>query len=346
MNSAQAWVPAAHSCGIAVMAKASAPGRTKTRLVPPLTGQEAAAFNTAFLQDISANMLAAGKVRRIQPYMAYGPPGPDSVAFFRNALPGEVGLLEAWWPDFGDCLYGAIDQLLTLGHASAVVLNSDSPTLPTSLLVETAEVLSHPGDRAVLGPSTDGGYYLLGLKARHRRLFEEVTWSTDQVAEQTLARAAEIGLSVHLLPAWYDVDDAQSLSVLYGELFEDRPFSRRHDRHRAASSARLMRMLLARSDLAARLDRSPSRHRGRRRLSGGGDGMCVTARKENSFMQESSPAEIAVDPRRYFESVSAVRGAAVRKPVCLYLETTNRCNLLCTTCPRTYEELEPPADMS
>src|SRR4029077_12311284 len=66
----------------------------------------------------------------------------------------------------------------------------------------------------------------------------------------------------------------------------------------------------------------------------------------NSVMQESSPAEIAVDPRRYFESVSAVRGTAVRKPVCLYLETTNRCNLLCTTCPRTYEELEPPADMS
>src|SRR6476619_4614464 len=66
----------------------------------------------------------------------------------------------------------------------------------------------------------------------------------------------------------------------------------------------------------------------------------------NSFMQESSPAEIAVDPRRYFESVSAVHGTAVRKPVCLYLETTNRCNLLCTTCPRTYEELEPPADMS
>src|SRR6476660_8849272 len=66
----------------------------------------------------------------------------------------------------------------------------------------------------------------------------------------------------------------------------------------------------------------------------------------NSFMQESSLAEIVVDPRRYFESVSAVHGTAVRKPVCLYLETTNRCNLLCTTCPRTYEELEPPADMS
>jgi MoaA/NifB/PqqE/SkfB family radical SAM enzyme len=55
----------------------------------------------------------------------------------------------------------------------------------------------------------------------------------------------------------------------------------------------------------------------------------------------------SIDPRRYFESVDAKRGEqAERPPVCLYLETTNRCNLLCTTCPRTYEELEPPADMS
>jgi MoaA/NifB/PqqE/SkfB family radical SAM enzyme len=53
------------------------------------------------------------------------------------------------------------------------------------------------------------------------------------------------------------------------------------------------------------------------------------------------------DPRRYFDAVSEARGPVAQSaPVCLYLETTNRCNLLCTTCPRTYEELEPPADMS
>jgi rSAM/selenodomain-associated transferase 1 len=254
MISADASDSTANSCGIAVMAKASAPGRTKTRLVPPLTGREAAAFNTAFLQDISTNILEAARDLPIQPYMAYGPPGPESVAFFRDVLPPDVRLLEAWWPDFGSCLYGAIDQLLELGHTSAVVLNSDGPTLPTSLLVATAEMLAQPGDRAVLGPSNDGGYYLLGLKSRHRRLFQDIAWSTDQVAGQTLARAAEIGLAVHLLPAWYDVDDAQSLSVLYGELFEDRPFARGLDRHRAAFSARLMRTLLARNDLAARLD--------------------------------------------------------------------------------------------
>src|SRR5260370_5210824 len=64
-------------------------------------------------------------------------------------------------------------------------------------------------------------------------------------------------------------------------------------------------------------------------------------------MAELRPADLVVAPRRYFESAGgARRSTAVRKPVCLYLETTNRCNLLCTTCPRTYEELEPPADMS
>ena len=53
-----------------------------------------------------------------------------------------------------------------------------------------------------------------------------------------------------------------------------------------------------------------------------------------------------VDPARYFESAQPRGGLPTQEPVCLYLETTNRCNLLCTTCPRTYEELEPPADMS
>jgi len=64
-------------------------------------------------------------------------------------------------------------------------------------------------------------------------------------------------------------------------------------------------------------------------------------------MATPSLPERAVDPRRYFESVDGRRETVPdRKPVCLYLDTTNRCNLLCTTCPRTYAELEPPADMS
>src|SRR3974390_2349568 len=211
-----------HSCGIAFMAKASAPGRAKTRLVPPLTFDEAADLNTAFLQDVAEHLvLPDAQVRAAQSaaiigYAAFGPPG--STNFFRRILPASIGLIEAWLPNFGDCLFHTIGEILSRGHQSAGGLNSDTPTLPTALLVETAEVLARPGDRAGLGPSTDGGYYLLGLKHAHARMFEDITWSTERVAEQTLARAREIGLDVHRLPAWYDVDDIEALKRLDPEL--------------------------------------------------------------------------------------------------------------------------------
>jgi uncharacterized protein len=240
------------SCGIAVMAKASLPGKTKTRLVPPLTFDEAAAFNTAFLQDVAANIAAAGQEASIACYMAYGPPG--ATAFFQSHFPPSVGLIEAWQQNFGDCLYVAIEQVLARGHAGAVVLNSDSPTLPTALLVETARELARPGDRAVLGPSSDGGYYLLGLKRAHRRLFEGVAWSTDVVARQTRERAAEIGLDVHVLPEWYDVDDVAALQLLRGEVIEGCAFASNLNPAPATHATALLASLLARTDLAQRLD--------------------------------------------------------------------------------------------
>jgi len=248
------------SCGIAVMAKASVPGRTKTRLVPPLSFAEAAAFNTAFLQDVAANIAAAGHEVAsrggavkgcVKGYVAFGPPGSD--AFFAGILPASIGRFEAWHANFGDCVYAAVERLIGLRHSAAVVLNSDSPTLPTALLVETAEVLGRPGDRVVLGPSIDGGYYLLGVKAAHRRLFEEVAWSTEAVARQTLERAADIGLDVHLLPAWYDVDDAASLRMLKSELIDGVAFGSGLTAHRAPHARALMGALMAATDLAQRL---------------------------------------------------------------------------------------------
>jgi uncharacterized protein len=215
-------------CGIAFMAKASTPGRAKTRLVPPLNFDEAAALNTAFLQDVSDNVLLAARQSTmgagIAGYAAFGPAGSED--FFRRTLPNAIGLIGAWLPNFGDCLHHTIEQILARGHGSAVVLNADSPTLPTSFLIETATVLARPGDRAVLGPSTDGGYYLLGLKTAHRRMFEDIAWSTDRVAAQTLERAREINLEVHSLPAWYDVDDRDDLHRLNAELSGD-PAARR-----------------------------------------------------------------------------------------------------------------------
>jgi hypothetical protein len=247
------------SCGIAFMAKASAPGRAKTRLVPPLSFDEAAALNTAFLQDVADNVLLAARYSAprggIAGYAAYGPPGSE--AFFRDTLPAAIGLIEAWRPNFGDCLFHTVEALFTRGHAGAVVLNSDSPTLPTALLVEAAEALALPGDRAVLGPSSDGGYYLLGLKAAHRRMFEDVAWSTERVAEQTLQRAREIGLTVHRLPVWYDVDDVGGLRRLHAELCAPGAASRRAgagDPHYAGQTAKLMQKLLREHDFRARAE--------------------------------------------------------------------------------------------
>jgi uncharacterized protein len=239
-------------CGIAIMAKASIPGRAKTRLVPPLTFAEAADFNTAFLKDVVANIAAAARELPIRGYAAYGP--PETTGFFTSTLMSSIGLIEAWHPNFGDCLFTAVEAMFGRGHNAAVVLNSDSPTLPTSLLTETARLLARPGDCAVLGPSRDGGYYLLGLKASHRRLFEDVAWSTERVAEQTCSRAAEIGLAVHVLPQWYDVDDAQSLQLLRSELDGVAVVDPGLQPHTAVHSGALMRRLLAQTDLAMRIE--------------------------------------------------------------------------------------------
>lgn len=247
------------SCGIAFMAKASSPGHAKTRLVPPLNFEEAALLNTAFLQDVADNVLLAGRrsaaVVHIVGYAAYGPAGTED--FFRRALPDTIGLIGAWQPDFGDCLFQTICEIFARGHGMAVVLNSDSPTLPTALLIETAIQLAKPGDRAVLGPSTDGGYYLLGLKAAHRRMFEDITWSTDAVAEQTRQRAYEIGLELHTLPTWYDVDDVDGLCRLSAELSSGEP-ERRPDGHfprYAVQTARLMARLCRDHDFGRRIGR-------------------------------------------------------------------------------------------
>jgi uncharacterized protein len=247
--------------GIAVMAKASRPGLTKTRLVPPLTYDQAAALNTAFLKDVTDNILLAANRAAphagIAGYAAYGPPGSEE--FFRRNFPASIGLIGAWLPNFGDCLYHAIGAMFARGHAGAVVLNSDSPNLPTALLNETAEALARPGDRAVLGPSSDGGYYLLGLKAAHRRMFDDIAWSTERVTEQTRERAREIGLDVYVLPEWYDVDDVETLRRLHVEIGAGEVAARQPDAgapHKACHTAALFDRLWPHGDFKRLVDDS------------------------------------------------------------------------------------------
>jgi uncharacterized protein len=210
------------TCAIAVMAKASIPGKTKTRLVPPLTENEAAELNTVFLRDAADNILSAAMFARIRGWMAFSPAGAES--FFRTHVPKSIGLIETVAPILGQCLHHAAATLIRAGHGAVCLVNSDSPTLPVGYLVTAATALAVPGDRIVLAPSTDGGYYLIGMKRPHAGLFQDIAWSTDQVFSQTLARAGALGLSVVQLPTWYDVDDEETLRLLIEEVLDGRPF--------------------------------------------------------------------------------------------------------------------------
>lgn len=207
-------------CAIGVMAKAPRPGFSKTRLCPPLQPDQAAALSAAFLRDISENIALAACHTPIAGYIAYAPSGQEAL-FDGHLASGTLLLLADGSPSmppnvqgFGRCLLHAILAILARGHQSAVLLNSDSPTLPTALLVRAATALAQDGDRIVLGPAEDGGYYLLGMKAPHAHLFADIAWSTDSVAESTRTRASQLGLEVVELPSWYDVDDQASLQRL------------------------------------------------------------------------------------------------------------------------------------
>lgn len=198
------------------MAKAPRAGEAKTRLVPPLSSEAAAALSACFIRDAADNIAAAAKHAAIDGYIAFAP--SDAEPEFVPLLNGNTRLLPSRRQGLGSSLYDAAEDLFAAGYGSVCLLNSDSPTLPTSILVDAAQALSLPGDRLILGPAEDGGYYLIGLKQAHRRLFEDIAWSTPLVLTQTEARAFELGLAARRLPVWYDVDDMDSLRRLHSQL--------------------------------------------------------------------------------------------------------------------------------
>jgi rSAM/selenodomain-associated transferase 1 len=197
------------------MAKVPQAGAVKTRLVPPLTTDEAAQLSICFLRDMTANIagLADDPAERVILYT------PESAQrSLKGLVPDGFRFTPQRGATLGERLANGGAELLETS-ASVCLINSDSPTLPRQILVSALSHLEPQGDRVVLGPSQDGGYYLIGLKRPHPSLFDRIAWSTAEVLAQTIERAREINLPVELLPLWYDVDDAAALRLLCGELF-------------------------------------------------------------------------------------------------------------------------------
>jgi uncharacterized protein len=223
------------------MAKAPRIGAAKTRLVPPLSAAEAAGLSACFIRDAAANIAEAARHAAIAGYIAYSP--REAEAEFVSLLADGTRLLPSRRPGLGASLYDAATDLLSARYGSVCLINSDSPTLPTSLLVDAARALSLPGDRIVLGPAEDGGYYLIGLKQVHARLFDDISWSTPLVLPQTVERACEIDLEPIVLPMWYDVDDIAALRRLYGELLGRDAAHNSGSVYRAAHTATFLKQL-------------------------------------------------------------------------------------------------------
>ncbi|HEV7542935.1 MAG: uncharacterized protein QOI93_472 [Rhodospirillaceae bacterium] len=208
------------SVAVGIMCKTPEPGKSKTRLSPPLRPEECAGLSACFIRDLSQTIARLAEDGDVTGYAVYTPVGSEEA--LRRLLPAGFELMSQVEGDFGVRLFQGARDLLNAGHDGILLVNSDSPTLPLPILRAAVDAVRQ-ADNVVLSPALDGGYTLIGLSKPHRRLFEDISWSTSTVYRRTLDRAREIGLPVADVPSWYDVDDAASLRMLEDELSGETP---------------------------------------------------------------------------------------------------------------------------
>jgi len=208
---------------IIIMAKQPIKGQTKTRLVPPLTFDEAANLYQALLLDTIDLVISIATVD-----MAVGVTPPAAQPFFQQITPPRTILLPVEGSDIGACLHAVTADLFERGYKKVLAINSDGPSLPADYLTRAIELLDH--HEVVFGPNEDGGYYLVGLVQPEPHLFHEVLWSTDQVFKQSLRKSAKLGLKTGILPSWYDIDTAGDMRHLLADLKKAGPQQLPHSR--------------------------------------------------------------------------------------------------------------------
>jgi rSAM/selenodomain-associated transferase 1 len=202
----------AGTVAVAIMAKAPEAGAVKTRLCPPLSAAEAAALARCFLLDRVAQVRTLAGVRA-----AVGFTPARARGAFAALAPG-FRLVAQRGTGLGERVLGVIATLLGDGHPAVVVTDADTPTLPAARLQEAVDRLAAPGPDVVLGPTEDGGYYLIGMRAAHAALFADIPWSTPAVLAATLERARAAGLATACLAPWFDVDTPDDLARLRADL--------------------------------------------------------------------------------------------------------------------------------
>jgi rSAM/selenodomain-associated transferase 1 len=209
----------ASTVAVGIICKTPAVGFSKTRLSPPLAPEDCARLSACFIRDLANTMSELVPDGGVVPYALYTPVGSEES--LRALLPGDFRLEPQVEGGLGARLRAALTDFLNAGHTAAILINSDSPTLPATILRQAVDAVREKRG-LVLSPAFDGGYTLIGVSEIHDELFEDIPWSTADVYRVTVERAREIGQPVFNVPAWYDIDDAQSLNILRDE-FAGRP---------------------------------------------------------------------------------------------------------------------------
>ncbi len=220
---------------LVLFAKAPVAGEVKTRLAPVLGPQGAADLYLSFVADAVESAM-----RQSVPFFLYYAP-EGSPRILQEAFGQRVELLPQRGDDLGSRMDQAFREIFRRGFESAVLVGTDLPTLPPSHL--TAALAALERTPVVLGPSLDGGYYLIGLSSAHSELFERVEWSTPRVLEQTLDRIHRLGLPVELLEPWYDVDTPADLERLVSHLKQQIASGKTDLPHHTADALRRLRQL-------------------------------------------------------------------------------------------------------
>jgi uncharacterized protein len=189
-----------------IFAKEPRPGQVKTRLSPPLSTEAAAQLYHCFILDILDEMARVPEVRLA---VAFSP--PTAQVFFARLTPPGTTLFPQEGADLGERMACAFARNFAAGFGPILLRGSDVPDLPAAVVSEAAAVLTAGQAQVVLGPATDGGYHLVGLTEPQPALFQGPAWSSSTVLMDTLRLARQLGLRVHLLPPWPDIDTGDDL---------------------------------------------------------------------------------------------------------------------------------------
>jgi len=199
---------------IIIMAKAPVAGAVKTRLEPFLSPQECAELAAAFLRDA----FAKAKTVCENTILAYSPAAQRAV--LKSILQSETIYVEQTGADLGERMSNAFEFAFTRNSDAVVMIGTDSPTVPADFIRRAFEFLENESD-VVLGETTDGGFYSIGLRKNYPELFKNVRWSSAQVFKQTMENAELLKLRAAQIPAWYDVDVPGDLARLRKEMLID-----------------------------------------------------------------------------------------------------------------------------